>query len=53
MKFKILLAMLIVVLCATAVSAQTDPAPTVSITALPGTSVTSSVTIRATARDGG
>ncbi|MBW2986758.1 hypothetical protein KY333_05300, partial [Candidatus Woesearchaeota archaeon] len=53
MKLKILLTVIVLILCATAVSAQVDPASTVSITAIPGTSVTSSVTIRATARDSG
>lgn len=53
MKAKILLAIIILTLVSAAAAAQLDPAPTVSIIAIPGTSVTSSVTIRATARDSG
>jgi len=48
---KALMILLILIACAAAVSAQVDPAPTISITAMPGTTVTNSVTIRASARD--
>ena len=48
---KALTILLILIACAAAVSAQVDPAPTISITAMPGTTVTNSVTIRASARD--
>ena len=50
---KLMPILVILIACAAIASAQLDPAPTISLTALPGTSVTHSVTIRASARDMG
>ena len=49
----LIILLLILIACTTAVSAQLDPAPTVSLSAQPATGATTSVTLRATARDSG